>query len=249
MEAALTAASRGHTVTLWDQAPTLGGQLKIAILPPHKEGFVSLIDYFERQLKMVGIKVELGRKATWSSMVSVDPEVVILATGSTPVRPKIKGIHREKIVTAEEVLKDKAVTGENVVIVGGGLLGCEIAEFLLDRGKKVVIVEVLNDIASDASIFLKWPLLDSLERKGVKILTGVKDEEIVDEGLALTDSEGRRRTLKADTVVIAVGGTPDGHLFGAVKNKFPEVYAIGDCVKPGRIWDAIHDGYALGQNI
>jgi 2,4-dienoyl-CoA reductase-like NADH-dependent reductase (Old Yellow Enzyme family) len=171
MEAALTAASRGHTVTLWDQAPTLGGQLKIAILPPHKEGFVSLIDYFERQLKMVGIKVELGRKATWSSMVSVDPEVVILATGSTPVRPKIKGIHREKIVTAEEVLKDKAVTGENVVIVGGGLLGCEIAEFLLDRGKKVVIVEVLNDIASDASIFLKWPLLDSLERKGVKILT------------------------------------------------------------------------------
>jgi 2-enoate reductase len=77
----------------------------------------------------------------------------------------------------------------------------------------------------------------------------VKDEEIVDEGLALTDSEGRRRTLKADTVVIAVGGTPDGHLFGAVKNKFPEVYAIGDCVKPGRIWDAIHDGYALGQNI
>jgi len=249
MEAALTAASRGHTVMLWDQGDRLGGQLNMAILPPHKEGFVSLMDYFQRQLKRAGIKVELGRKATLSSMISVDAEVVILATGSTPSRPKIKGIHKGKVVIAEEVLKDKAVTGEKAIILGGGLLGCEMAEFLLDKGKKVVIVEVLNEIASEASIFLKWPLLDSLKKKGAEILIGVKDEEIVDEGLALTDSEGRRRTLVADTIVIAVGGTPDKHLFGAVKNKFPEVYAIGDCVKPGRIWDAIHAGYALGQNI
>jgi 2,4-dienoyl-CoA reductase-like NADH-dependent reductase (Old Yellow Enzyme family)/thioredoxin reductase len=249
MEAALTAASRGHTVTLWEKSHRLGGQLNMAILPPYKEGFASLIEYFERQFKRVGIKVEMGRKATVPSIISSDPEVVILATGSSPLRPKIKGINREKVVTAEEVLKDDAKTGEKAIILGGGLLGCEIAEFLVDKGKKVIIVELLNEIASDASIFLKWPLLDSLERKGVEILMGVKDEEIVDEGLALTDSEGRRRTLKADTIVIAVGGTPDGHLFGAVKNKFPEVYAIGDCVKPGKIWDAIHDGYALGQNI
>ena len=249
MEAALTAASRGHTVTLWDKADSLGGQLKIAIIPPYKEGFANLIEYFEGQLKRVGIKVELGRKATLSSIISSDPEVVILATGSTPMRPDIKGINMEKVVTAEEALKDGAKTGEKAIILGGGLLGCETAEFLVNKGKKVIIVEVLNEIAGDESIFLKWPLLDSLEKKGVEILAGVKNEEIVDEGLVLTDSEGRRRTVKADSIVVAVGATPDGHLFAAVKDNFPEVYAIGDCVRPGRIWDAIHEGYALGLNI
>jgi 2,4-dienoyl-CoA reductase-like NADH-dependent reductase (Old Yellow Enzyme family)/thioredoxin reductase len=246
MEAGFKAASRGHRVTLWDQADRLGGKLNTAILPPHKEGFANLIDYFERKLKRVGVKVELARKATLPSIVSVDPEVLILATGSTHLQANIKGTNKEKVVMAEELLKDKAATGQKVIILGGGLLGCEIAEFLLDQGKKVVIVEVLNEIASDASLFLKWPLLDSLEKKGLGILVGVKDEEILDEGLALTDSEGRRRILKADKIVIAAGGRPNGHLFGAVKDKFPEVYAIGDCVKPGRIWDAIHEGAAIG---
>ena len=220
------------------------------MIPPYKERLESLIEYFEGELQRAGVKVELGKKATRSSIFSLDPDAVILATGSGPLRPRIKGIERGRVVDAQEALKSEGKPGGKTIVLGGGLLGCEIGEFLAGKGEKVVIVEVLDEIAKEAPVSLRWPLLDSLEKEErLEMLTGVKDEEIVDGGLALTDSEGRRRTIRADRIVTAVGARPDENLAKAIQNQFPEVYTVGDCVKPGRIWDATHEGYALGMNI
>ena len=120
---------------------------------------------------------------------------------------------------------------------------------MADQGKRVVVVEILDDIARDASLFLRWPLLESLRNKKVEIMTGVKNEEVINEGLALTDQEGKSVVVGADTIVVAVGAKREESPHEAPSDRVAQIYAVGDCVHPGKIWDAIHSGAAIGLRI
>jgi len=251
MEAARVAALRGHKVTLWEKSDTLGGNLIPASVPDFKKDYRDFIKYLITQLRKLGVKVELRKEATAESVEKLKPEVVFVATGATPIIPEIPGVAGEKLVSAADALLGKKEVKESVVVMGGGLIGCETALYLAQKGKELTIVEILGDVARDAFKANREYLLEMLESAGIKILTGTRVVEITNEGVIVAGKDGRRAPVKADadTVVYALGLQPCKGLAEALKDKVPEVYAIGDCVEPRKVLNAVWEGYRVARLI
>jgi 2,4-dienoyl-CoA reductase (NADPH2) len=168
LEAALIAARRGHDTVLYEKQERLGGQLIDAALPPFKSEINKLTNYYMNQVKKSNIRVKLNTFATPEMIKGEDPDIVVVAAGAEPLLPPIPGIEMDQVVTAVDVLREKVKTGRKVVIIGGGQLGLEIAEFLGERGKEVTIVEMTGDIGTGMPSLIKMPLLCSLENMGWK---------------------------------------------------------------------------------
>jgi NADPH-dependent 2,4-dienoyl-CoA reductase/sulfur reductase-like enzyme len=249
MEAARVATHRGHRVTLYEKETQLGGQLRMGAAPPYKHEIAALRDYLARQLGESGVEVRLGEEVTATSVADSKPDAVIVAAGVTPLVPEIPGIERDNVVTALDVLSGKGDVGEKVVIIGGELVGCETADFLCQQGKQVTVVRRGPEMATKMFPSNREALLSRLNKMGVTLLTGVKYEEVTDRGLVITDKEGRRRTLEADTIVLAAGAVSNTAILKAVEGKVPEVHVAGDCFQPRRILDAIHDGARIGREV
>ena len=248
MEAARVAAMRGHQVTLYEKGDRLGGQLLAACKPPRKEKIGAFLDYLAYQVEKLGVKVELGTEATPQLIEDISPEAVIIAAGTVPIIPEITGLSRLNTVTAEQVLMEKVEVGERVIIIGGGMVGCETAEFLADRGKKVTVVEILKRTASGMMPFKRFHLMNALRAKGVTILTEVKCEEMTEKGIEVS-KDGEVRLLEADSIVIAAGTMPNSEAFKPLEGKVPGIYRVGDCVEPRRILEAIDEGYRAGCKV
>ncbi len=249
MESARVAALGGHKVTLWERGDDLGGNLIPASVPDFKQDYRNLINYLSTQIKKLGVTIEFGKEATPQLIREIKPEVVFVATGSTPIIPEIPGVEKEKVVTAADLLLGRKEAGQSVVVIGGGLVGCETALYLGQQGKKLTIVEVLHRVMRDMFGTNRIHLLKLLADANVEILTDTKVLEITDEGIAIADKDGRKSTLEADTVVLAVGLKSDGRLFEALKDKVPEAYAIGDCVEPRKVINAIWEGFRTARLI
>jgi len=244
MEAARVAALRGHDVTLYEKEPVLGGLLNLAALPPNKGRMESLRNYLVKQMEKRGVKTELSRGVTPALLKEVNPDAVIVATGSVSVFPRIPGITRDNVVSFADVLTGKARVGDTVVVVGGSGSGCETADFLAKKGKKVTIVEMLEVILKEVMPSKSRDMLIiELAKDKVTILTDTRAEEVTAEGLVVTGKDGSRRVLEADTIVLAAGSRPENGLYQEVKDIFSEVYSVGDCVKCGLVIDAIWPAY------
>ena len=245
MEAAIIAAQRGHRVTIYEQLPQLGGKLNLAVVPPGKIEIRPLIDFFVRQVQKLGISVVLQKEADASLIKQLRPDVIILAAGGIPAVPPIPGVAGENVGFAEQVLSGAAV-GQRVVIIGGGLVGCETAEFLSKHGKKITVIEMLDEPAAGVGSSFKPGLISRLAADGVTMMTGVECKKIFAEGVVITARDGKEQTLAADTVVLAAGAKPDRRLLQEIKGLAPEIYPIGDCVEPRRILEAISEGHRIG---
>ncbi|MFC2066352.1 FAD-dependent oxidoreductase [Chloroflexota bacterium] len=241
MEAAIVAAQRGHEVTLFEKRK-LGGMLAEASAPEFKEDLRKLIGSMSTQIKKAGIKI-VDSEATSRIIKDGKFEAVIVAVGGIPCTLDVPGIDRPSVVGAVDVLRGTE-TGTNVIVVGGGLVGCDVALFLAERGKKITIVEMLDEIAQDMESATKASFLKRLSRQDVEIRTGVCLEQVTDKGVIVCDKQEKKYEIKGDRVVLAIGFTPDNKLLGELQ-KIPglEVCAIGDCVEPRRIHDAIHEGF------
>ena len=248
MEAARVAALRGHKVFLHEKSNKLGGALNLAIMPPHKEEIKNFINYLSRQITKLRVEVILESVVTFELVNQIKPDAVILATGAVPVIPEVPGVERDNVVTALDVLAGKKEVKDKVVIIGGGLIGCETAEFLAEEGKDVWIVEMLKSIANDVGQNVRPFLVQRLFKKGVKVLTKGRVEEILDKGVSI-NKEDKKQIIEADTIVLAVGMISDQKLFAELENKVPEVYLAGDCVNPRRILEAVHEGFNLGFKV
>jgi len=249
MEVARVAALRGHEVTLYEKSDKLGGHLIEASTPQFKEDIRNPLEYLSKQVRKLGVKIELGKEVTVQMVEEAKPDVVIVATGSSPLIPKVPGIEKPIVVTATDVLLGKAKVGKKVVVAGGGLVGCEAALFLAGEGKEITIVELLPEIAIEVEMISRAVLFEKLTERSVKWLTNMKIEEITDEGIIALDKEQKKRTIEADTVVLALGLKSNNELYKALEGKVPELYAIGDCVKPRKIIDAIREGFFIGREI
>jgi len=249
METARVAALRGHRVTLWEKEPRLGGQLVQAALAPHKDRIAPLTAYLQTQMKKLGVKVELSHEATVATIEEFKPEVVILATGVRPLVPEIPGMNQAHIVQAGDVLEGRVEVGNRVVVIGGELVGCETAEFLADKKKKVTVMRRGPEMALAVGASLRAFFLNRLSEKGVTLLTEIKYNEIIPGGIVVTTKEGEKKTIEADTIVLAAGSIPDTKLYQGLKGKVPEIHCAGDCVAPRTIRDAIAEGYRLGLEI
>jgi NADPH-dependent 2,4-dienoyl-CoA reductase/sulfur reductase-like enzyme len=246
IQSAIVAAKRGHKVTLFEKEAKLGGQLNIAALPPFKGDIFPWLDYLVSQVENTGVKVELNADATSEIVTRKKPDAVVIAAGGNPVMPDIPGIDRSNVVTAEDVLSGEARVGQNVVIIGGGMIGCETGHYLAKQGKTVTIIEILKRMANDMFLMTRRRLMDGLKSKKVTMLASTTCEEIKEGSVLVTTAEGKKETIPADTVIVAAGYEANDRLYKALEGKVPEIYCIGNSAKPRRILEANSEGYQTG---
>jgi 2,4-dienoyl-CoA reductase-like NADH-dependent reductase (Old Yellow Enzyme family)/thioredoxin reductase len=247
MEAARVAVLRGHKVVLFDEGEELGGQLLLAAKPPFKGTLETFRQYLVKQVTKLGVELRLRQKFTIGMAKELKPDVVVLATGVTPLIPQIPGIRSKKVIQASQVLMG-AETGERVVVIGGELVGCETALLLMERGKKVTIMRRGPELATKVHRLIREPMLARLKYKGASILTGVEYQEIRDASVVIKTATGEKKIIEADTVVLAAGAVPNTELRDALKGKVAQVLSVGDCVEPRSIMEAVEEGFRAGLN-
>ncbi len=248
METTIIASQRGHKVTLYEKGDTLGGQLLIASLPPYKEELPYYTRYLVRQVEKSGAEVMLNTEVTARDIVDAGPDAVIVATGGVPIIPDIAGVSGDNVVTAEEVLTGQKEVGDRVIIVGGGLIGCETAEFLAERGKKITILEMLDRIGNDIGRTTRWTVLQRMRSAQIQMETKARVVEITEKGV-LAEREGATGFFEGDSVVLAVGMKSENRLAKELEGKVPELHIIGDAAEPRRIIDATHEGFRIAREI
>lgn len=246
VEAARIAAMRGHTVDIYDSSYEVGGQMNLACIPPFKQHLGLMKPYLERQLELHGVNVHLGKKMTKESVLTLKPDAVVCATGVKNAQLQIEGA--ERAVNATDVLSGYPC-GKNVVIIGGGSIGCETAEFLARRGKKVTVIEMTDTLAGNTGKTAQTILLGHLKGNHVGILTGSIVEKITDTDVVYKSESGKTASVKADTVVVAIGTRPENSLYESLKNEVGEIYNIGDSNGGGIIPNAVYEGYKVGNII
>ncbi len=250
LKAAEIATLRGHQVTIFERTHRLGGRMRLAAIPPNKAILNDFCDYLEKRVKGLGITVELGREFTVDMVDPVRPDVVIVATGAIPHFPDWKGVQESGALSVDDALsKGAGDMGKRVLVVGGGGVGAETADYLSEMGKEVTLVEMLEEIASDLVGHLKHYLSLRLAEKGVTILTSTKVKELGKGYAVVEDASGVRKIDGFDVIVLAVGSKPDDRIARSLEGKVPELYVIGDASQPREALEAVYEGEEIALKI
>ncbi|MDD5311631.1 MAG: FAD-dependent oxidoreductase [Dehalococcoidia bacterium] len=238
LEAARTAALRGHRVILFEQDGYLGGQTKLVAIPPGKEIYCEVAQSRIKAIRQLGVEIHMGQGLTADKIREIKPDVLIIATGSEPAIPNIAGANNKIVMSARKALTtDEA--GDNVLVIGGGLVGCETADYLAGKGKNVTIVEMLKSTARDIGPAARFFLRKRLKGKNVTILTQTTVQSISDEAVAISTPVGEEKLGPFDIIVLATGATSVNNLEEQARGIVSEVYVIGDAAKPGKILAAV----------
>jgi len=273
-EFAITAAQRGHQVILCEKQNHIGGQVEWFSQVTGKPDYRYLLDYYMTMLSKGSVQLRFGMEVTPESVAEERPDVVVVATGAAPFKPPIEAVEAPNVVQAWDVLRARAHTGANVVVVGGGSVGLETALFLAEKGtispeqlyfltlheaetpevlrelmlkgvKKVTVIEMAPRLGQDIGPTTRWVLLKELQLRGVNLITQAKMKEISSDNVVYTDSKGNDVTLPADTVVLAMGSRPEKSLAAELEGKGIDIRVIGDANKGGRVGGAIEAGFNL----
>jgi 2,4-dienoyl-CoA reductase (NADPH2) len=270
LEAARVAAARGHEVYLYEKERQPGGAMRLAALVKDLEinEIVRSIRYLVRQINKAGGVIRLGKEVTAGVIDEIRPEVLILAEGGLPAALSIPGLESRKVITSEALHRRVKPwmglfgppgvarltrlwmpIGKKVVIIGGSLHGCQLAEFLVKRGRKVTIVDTAKEmgegmISDDPERLFRW-----FEKKGVVMMPGVTYLKVNDQGLVIATPDGAERLLETDNIIIALPPQRNERLFNSLKDKVPEVYHIGDSHRPAYMPEAISEGSRIGRAI
>jgi 2,4-dienoyl-CoA reductase (NADPH2) len=271
MEAARIAAMKGHNVTIIEKEKRVGGLLPLAAMVKgcKIEDVPSVVSYFQRQLNSLGVSIEMGKEADRDSILEYHPDAVILATGGIPYVPDIRGIQNKKVLLMAGLHKKLKFflkifnsaqlnmlsriwmpVGKNVVIIGSGIQACELAEFLVKRGRNITIVD--KEKLPGASMVpeeTRESLLNWLEKKGTVFNMGAVVEEITSDGLRIKTEQGERQVIRADTIIPALPLNPNPDLLESLSSAIKEIYQIGDCREPGLIPDAVSAGADIGYKL
>ena len=251
MEAARVAAQRGHNVTLLEKSEMLGGKLLIADKPVEKKNLGLLLPFMMRQLKQTGVKIILSYQATPDNIREQNPDAVIIATGAKAVTPDIRGLETSNAVEAIDFLSRETHPEEKVVIIGGELVGCEVADLLSEQpGKDISILRRGNEFMTGTRVGgVRYALLTRLHERGVKFLPGVTYDYATVKGLSIINKNGEAQLLSADVIVLAAGSEPDNALALELEKQIPEVFVIGDAREPRQILQAIHEGFKAAYDL
>ncbi|MFH1032095.1 MAG: NAD(P)/FAD-dependent oxidoreductase [Chloroflexota bacterium] len=271
MEAARVAAVRGHEVTLYEKGKKLGGLIPLASMVKgfEVEDLEGLMGYYKLQLAKLGVQIKLGTEVNVSLVEQNKPDAVVVATGGAPTVPQIPGINGNNVLTMPDLHRRvkgyldffgprtlRSLTrfylpvGKRVIVMGGRLQGCEVAEFMVKRGREVTLVDTAKSWEDERLPRMRTLRLSRwFAKKGVKLMTEVKYEEITDKGLTITTKDGKRQTLEADSIIPVMPLAPSTELVKSLQGKVPEVYSVGDCREPRLIREAIGDGYRTARHI
>ncbi|MBR6812494.1 MAG: FAD-dependent oxidoreductase [Oscillospiraceae bacterium] len=246
MQAALTCAQRGHEVILCEKNSELGGAIRCEKNVPFKKELEINIERRIKALDKVGVKVRLNTEVTPELAEIIGADVIIAALGAQPVCPEIEGI--EKTMSAQHAYVNTDKVGENAVILGAGLVGLELAIYLSMLGKKVTVIEMMDDINDGGNFLHAIGLRLEHKKQNIKLHFGTKAKKITDNGV-ICENAGGEMHLDADTVIYAVGQSPLRDKATALKYCAPEFYMIGDCVAPRNIQAATAEAFTVARDI
>ena len=252
MQAAITATRRGHAVTLVERSPVLGGKLVFSRQVPFKDDLRRFLDWQIHMLDKLGVEVRLNFQATPDNIRATAPDAVISAVGADPFRLPIPGVDGDNVLTAEQAY-DRVAANEplarELVVLGGGLVGCETALFLAAQtGRKVTILEMLDEVATDEMYLTRDALLDRLAEH-TTVITGAKCTAITTDGVTYTDKEGGEHTVPCGAVVLSAGMRPRQALSETFRDCAPFFVAIGDCVKATNVRNATRTGFDAAMRL
>jgi len=260
LEAARMAAVRGHDVTLCERSEKLGGQVNIACVAPFKQELSQVVSYLSREVEKVGVKIELGKEVTPALVGELRPDEVIIATGAAPLRPtNIPGIDGDNVVSAWDVLagkSDAAIAG-NVLIIGGGLVACELADFLADTddnmgtsAASVTMIEMQAMMAMQGVEEVRHLLMQRLKEKGVRMINGATVNEILADGATYTTDDGHQEAVHgAEYIILAMGSRPLDELSTELEGTATRVHVIGDAREVARILEATSAAAELASKL
>lgn len=248
MYAAITAAQRGHAVTLYEKNSRLGGQLLAEQYIPFKQDMYRFVQVLEGRLAQAGVDVRLNTELTAEQAEALHADVVISAVGAKPVVPPIPGIDSERVVSLDALHQNPPAIGQKVVILGGGLVGSECAIYLDSLGKDVTVVEMKDDWAADAYFMHKNAMKIYMRSSKIQIYVGTTAKAVTETGLLCDTAEGEL-LLEADTILLAAGMKADRVCAESFYNTAPRVFEVGDCIRAGRVVDAVSGGYYRALDI
>jgi 2,4-dienoyl-CoA reductase-like NADH-dependent reductase (Old Yellow Enzyme family)/thioredoxin reductase len=252
LEAARIAALRGHRVVLYERSAELGGQLPLAVLPPQKEKIEWLRQCLITQARNAGVELRTSTAFDPGALKRGEADAVVMATGARPRQEPLPGARAGQVVTAWDILQGRPpAKGLGVVVLGGRQMGCETAEFLAERGNRVTLVSrsPSRDLAIDVVASYRAPLLARLRRLGVTLRTSCDVREIRNAQAIVVEADGTERFADADLLVLARGSVSEPTALALLRTVVPEVYAVGDCVEPRAIAEAIYEGALAGSRI
>ena len=250
MEAALTAAERGHEVVLCEERPVLGGALKFADNGAHNK--LTMKRYRDSQIRKVtedpAIDVRLNTRVDEAVVAEVKPDVLIAAVGALPVTPPIPGADGENVIFGADLMGDTPL-GKNVTVIGGGMIGCEESVYLSDLGHNVTIVELQDDIAADC---LKYPFLwlhHEVEERDIRVLTSSSCTSIGKDSVTVRHADGTEETFPCDSVVLAAGMRSRSDEVERLRPLVNTFYVVGDARQARNVMMAVRDGYDAVVNV
>jgi 2,4-dienoyl-CoA reductase-like NADH-dependent reductase (Old Yellow Enzyme family)/thioredoxin reductase len=246
MQAALTVQRKGHHVILFDEGK-LGGRFNLAVIPLGKEEMKKPLNSMIKRVRESNVILRLGQHVTVENIINEKPDYVILATGSVSIIPEIDGMG--EIVTSDDVLLGKNVAGQKVLVLGGGMVGLETAEYLADKGKDVTVVELLDEVAKDMEPITKKLLLTKLKSQGVKIQTGTRVVRFENRTAFMESHNGKLQSNNFDNIVVTTGVLPENSLEEELQNAGITFQSIGDAKEPRNIVEAVIEGFELGKQI
>jgi 2,4-dienoyl-CoA reductase-like NADH-dependent reductase (Old Yellow Enzyme family)/thioredoxin reductase len=251
MRAAIFAAERGHKVTLFEKNYFLGGQLRHADFASFKWPVRDFKDYLIRQLDKAGVEVRLGTEATQEMIKAAGFDAVLVAAGAEPVIPNIPGVKGHNVRTAPEVFGNEKTLGKNVVVVGGGEIGLETGMYLAETGHNVTVLEMLDELANDATpIHYAEMIFERLEElKNFKSIVNARCNGISAGKVTYIDAKGKEQSIKADSVVLAVGMKPNSDLALKFYGSADRFFILGDCRKVGSVQTSQRSAFATASQI
>lgn len=246
--AAYTAARRGHQVILCEKESKIGGILKSEQAIPFKHEMYELANTYKKLAENAGVEIRVNTEVTPEYAEKENPDALIIAVGSSPLVPPIKGLDGENVVLVNNYYLEKEKVGDKVVVFGGGLAGCECAIHLGMEGKEVHIVEMRDELAPDANIRHRPLLLKEID-KYATVHTGCKGLEVSKEGILCEDKEGNQVLVEGDSIICALGQRSRRDVVDALRDSAPYVAVIGDASKVSTITNAVYEGYHAALDI
>ena len=265
MYTAVTAAERGHDVTVWEKSKQIGGQLNLAVVSPGKQEMCKWLTHLNYRAKKAGVKFEFKKEATVENVKEFAPDAVVVATGATPLIPTfIKGVGDYPVITTHDILSRKVTIPKGTVcILGGGEVACETAEMIMADARpnsfattgsigdvEVTLVEMQPQLMTGVCLPNRNIALASLRREGVKSYINSKVLEVTEHDVKIQHKDGSEEWLKGfDYIILGLGSRKYDPLSEELKAFVPEVHVIGDAVKPGQSSDAMHQGFHIGYEL
>lgn len=249
-EAAIVAAHRGHSVELYESQSKLGGQYLTASIPPWKGEITSFLAWQKHEMEKLGVNIHLNTEFTAEMAKNANADAIIVATGSNPILPPIPGIDNSFVATCADMLNGKIQIGGNVAVIGGGMIGSESANHLVNHGKTVTIIEMQSEIAKEEHGNFKYSLFREFRDKQVEIHVDTAVQKINEDGTIDVVTDGKAYTLgKFDNVFVAVGMRKNDAIVESLKDCNAEIIVIGDAREARKAIEAIEEGYDAGLNL